>query len=281
MACGHGHADDDNRGRHHHRRGDHIALKCPVARRTRSGKSSFRDAIRVSGNGPVHFPPAMSARAEFIMRNSDWSRSVSMHWTAAGAQRQHVMQGIQFQPHRHALHHLNPVAAGVLRRQHADSSAPVDGLMPEDTSLRSIRDRIGVDDNPRRLAGLDAGQLAFFRLASIHFTSSYDREDRLALLDVFAGLGDTYRLGSSAGATMRVRRVQRRLLSAGHDALGTPDASRQEFQADRQAWRGPAGFSGQSSASPALLRLRSASSYFARDATPRSISFFWRWKTRR
>ena len=87
-------------------------------------------------------------------------RDVGAH---AGAQAGHVLIGVEAEAQRNALHDLDPIAAGVLRRQDRELRAGAgrdrtDGAMPFPAGER-------VDRHRRGQAGVNVGQVGFLRVA--------------------------------------------------------------------------------------------------------------------
>src|ERR1700733_2956906 len=85
--------------------------------------------------------------------------------THAGAQRrQFLVAGIDAHAHRHALHDLHPIAAGILRRQQREflrrrGTDALHGAVPDGV-------RISINRHRDRLPGLHISQLRFFRIGA-------------------------------------------------------------------------------------------------------------------
>ena len=80
----------------------------------------------------------------------------------AGAQFANVLIGFELNAQRHALHDLDPIAAGVLRRQDRKLRARARRNRADFAAPASIRERI--DRDRRGQAGMDVRQIGFFRI---------------------------------------------------------------------------------------------------------------------
>ena len=88
--------------------------------------------------------------------------------------------GVQLDPHGHALHHLDPVAGGVLRRQQGRGGAGGNAQAADFAVIHHLV-AIGVGGQAHRLADADAAQLAFLEVGvHPHLAQRHHRHQRRA-----------------------------------------------------------------------------------------------------
>jgi hypothetical protein len=132
----------------------------------------------------------------------------------AGAQRRRVGRHLHGEPDRHALHHLHPVAGGVLRRQHRELGAGC-GREAGDSRL-PFAAGIGVDGDDRRRARLEVREIGLLRIGlDPHVGRGDQAEGGLCCRQVLADLQ-----GINVGDDTRDRRQNSRTREV---ALGLVD----------------------------------------------------------
>ena len=137
-----------------------------------------------------------------------------------------LVVGIEIDPHRHALHHLDEVAGGVLRRQDRELRAG-SGRERADRALEHmVRERIDVERDG--LADRDIGEIAFLRIGvdpgvgdvddGEHRRAGGDEAAELDLVDL--GRDPRHRRAQHGVIEIALRHAERRLgLGVGRELL--------------------------------------------------------------
>ena len=102
-------------------------------------------------------PTADSAAVSEVRQAADVAGVDLDRGAHAGAQRRHVLAGIELDADRHALHDLDPVAGGVLRRQQRELRAGAGADRGDGALERPLA--VGVDRQAHRLARRHVGEV--------------------------------------------------------------------------------------------------------------------------